>query len=53
MVRVRRSEDQTILPQSEVPVFIDFLKCMLTLDPDGRKSAAQLLEHYWLKEEVA
>ena len=43
---LRRPED---MPQTEVPVFVDFLEGMLVLDPEKRKSAAELLEHKWLK----
>lgn len=38
------------LPKSEVPLLADFLRCMLVLDPEKRKSAAQMLEHEWLRE---
>ncbi|EEH37963.2 hypothetical protein PAAG_00884 [Paracoccidioides lutzii Pb01] len=37
------------MPDSEVPIFIDFLKGMLTINPDFRLSAADLLQHEWLK----
>lgn len=43
---LRRPED---MPESEVPIFVDFLKGMLALDPDERRSAAEMLEHDWLK----
>ncbi len=39
------------MPKSEIPVLIDFLQEMLVLDPEKRKSAAQMVEHEWLKEE--
>ncbi|KAJ5248963.1 hypothetical protein N7468_000414 [Penicillium chermesinum] len=34
---------------AEVPVFIDFLRGMLTIDPTSRKPASELLQHDWLK----
>ena len=43
--RTQRPKD---MPESEVPVFCDFLRGMLALDPEKRKSASQLLEHKWL-----
>lgn len=36
------------MPTAEVPIFIDFLKSMLVIDPAYRKSAAELLHHEWL-----
>ena len=36
------------MPKNEVPIFADFLRGMLTLDPANRKSAAEMLEHEWL-----
>ena len=33
----------------EVPVFVDFLRGALALDPDHRKTAKELLEHEWLQ----
>ncbi|MCJ1368261.1 hypothetical protein MMC16_007403 [Acarospora aff. strigata] len=42
---LRRPED---MPKNEVPIFADFLRGMLTLDPANRKSAAEMLEHEWL-----
>ena len=42
----RRPDDMT---ESEVPLYVDFLKGMLTLDPEKRKSAAEMLEHEWLR----
>lgn len=42
---LRRPKD---MPQAEVPVFVDFLKGMLAIEPNDRKSAAQMLEHQWL-----
>ncbi|KAJ9264194.1 hypothetical protein DTO212C5_7253 [Paecilomyces variotii] len=36
------------MPDAEVPVFVDFLRCMLAIDPESRKSAAELLQHEWL-----
>ena len=41
-----RPEDMSA---AEVPAFIDFLKCMLVIDPAYRKSAAELLQHEWLR----
>ncbi|KAJ6119072.1 protein kinase, partial [Penicillium samsonianum] len=37
------------MSDAEIPVFIDFLRGMLTIDPTYRKSAAELLQHEWLK----
>jgi serine/threonine-protein kinase SRPK3 len=37
------------MPDTEIPIFIDFLQSMLTIDPAHRKSAAELLRHEWLK----
>ena len=37
------------MAEANVPVCIDFLKSMLALDPDERKSASQMLGHPWLK----
>ncbi|QSS60981.1 serine kinase [Histoplasma capsulatum] len=37
------------MPDAEVPVFIDFLRGMLAIDPACRKSAAELLEHDWIR----
>ncbi|KAJ5561592.1 hypothetical protein N7535_003947 [Penicillium sp. DV-2018c] len=37
------------MSDAEVPVFIDFLRGMFTIDPTRRKSAAELLQHEWLK----
>ncbi|OOF91778.1 hypothetical protein ASPCADRAFT_518194 [Aspergillus carbonarius ITEM 5010] len=39
----------TDMPDAEVPVFIDFIRDMLQIDPQLRKPAADLLEHAWLK----
>ncbi|OJD16067.1 CMGC/SRPK protein kinase [Emergomyces pasteurianus Ep9510] len=39
----------TDMPDVEEPLFIDFLKGMLTINPDHRRSAADLLKHEWLK----
>ncbi|EQL38806.1 CMGC/SRPK protein kinase, variant 2 [Blastomyces dermatitidis ATCC 26199] len=36
------------MPDAQVPVFIDFLKGMLTINPDHRRAAADLLQHEWL-----
>lgn len=33
----------------EVALLIDFIRGMLVLDPDHRKTTAELLEHDWLK----
>ncbi|QSS62287.1 serine kinase [Histoplasma capsulatum] len=38
------------MPHAEVPIFIDFLKGMLAINPDHRRSAAELLRHGWLKQ---
>ncbi|EGC44953.1 protein kinase [Histoplasma capsulatum var. duboisii H88] len=37
------------MADAEVPAFIDFLKGMLAIDPACRKSAAELLEHDWIR----
>ncbi|EER37799.1 protein kinase [Histoplasma capsulatum H143] len=37
------------MADAEVPVFIDFLKGMLAIDPACRKSAAELLEYDWIR----
>ncbi|OJJ46534.1 hypothetical protein ASPZODRAFT_132604 [Penicilliopsis zonata CBS 506.65] len=39
------------MPEAEMPVFLDFLRGMLSIDPKNRKSAAELLQHNWLKTE--
>lgn len=36
------------MPDAEVPIFIDFLKGMLEIDPGSRKSASELLQHEWV-----
>lgn len=36
------------MPQTEVPIFVDFLEGMLAVEPDDRKSAAEMLKHPWL-----
>lgn len=35
----------------EALAFVDFLRGALALDPDGRKRAAELLQHEWLRED--
>jgi len=42
---LRRPKD---MPQTEVPIFVDFLEGMLAVEPGDRKSAAELLKHPWL-----
>ncbi|KAK9234398.1 protein kinase, partial [Lipomyces kononenkoae] len=37
------------MPDTEVPIFIDFLRGMLAIDPERRRSAADLLQHEWIK----
>ncbi|KAK2791339.1 hypothetical protein FQN53_004520 [Emmonsiellopsis sp. PD_33] len=37
------------MPQDEVPIFIDFVRGMLEIDPAARKSAAELLQHEWIR----
>ncbi|KAK2788293.1 hypothetical protein FQN53_003827 [Emmonsiellopsis sp. PD_33] len=37
------------MPDSEVPIFVDFLQKMLTIDPALRSSASNLLQHEWIK----
>ena len=39
------------MPETEVPVFVDFLENVLAIDPDDRKSAAEMLKHPWLVTE--
>ncbi|KAM3448170.1 hypothetical protein MY3296_008040 [Beauveria thailandica] len=34
--------------ETEIAIFIDFIKSMLAIDPMARKSAAELLQHEWL-----
>lgn len=36
------------MPEAEVPIFVDFIKGMLEIDPRSRKSAAELLQHEWI-----
>lgn len=36
------------MPDAEIPIFIDFVKGMLTIDPESRKSASELLQHKWI-----
>lgn len=40
------------MPEAEVPVFVDFLENVLAIDPDDRKSAAEVLKHPWLAVEA-
>jgi serine/threonine-protein kinase SRPK3 len=42
----KRPED---MPLSEVPIYVDFLRGIFVLDPAKRKTAAELLEHEWLR----
>jgi len=44
---LRRPHD---MAAEEVPVFVDFLRGALTLDPDHRRSAKELLQHEWLRD---
>lgn len=37
------------MPDAEIPIFVDFIQGMLTIDPAHRKSAAELLRHEWLE----
>ncbi|KAI1952753.1 hypothetical protein LOZ12_002320 [Ophidiomyces ophidiicola] len=37
------------MPEAEVPIFVDFIKGMLEIDPESRKSAVQLLQHEWIR----
>ncbi|KAA8642452.1 uncharacterized protein ATNIH1004_011396 [Aspergillus tanneri] len=37
------------MPEAEVPIFVDFIKGMLEIDPGSRKSAAELLQHEWIR----
>ncbi|KAB8258006.1 protein kinase [Aspergillus pseudonomiae] len=36
------------MPEAEVPIFVDFLKGMLEIDPGSQKPAAELLQHEWV-----
>ncbi|BCS18629.1 uncharacterized protein APUU_11457A [Aspergillus puulaauensis] len=36
------------MPEAEVPIFVDFIKGLLEIDPRSRKSAAELLQHEWI-----
>ncbi|KAL4916353.1 protein kinase [Aspergillus aurantiobrunneus] len=36
------------MPQAEVPIFVDFIRGMLEIDPGSRKSAAELFQHEWI-----
>ncbi|OBZ67867.1 Serine/threonine-protein kinase SRPK [Grifola frondosa] len=50
---VRLPLEESIKEQAappDVDVFVDFLKLMLTLDPEQRASLDELLEHEWLRE---
>jgi serine/threonine-protein kinase SRPK3 len=38
------------MPDTEVPIFIDFLRGMLEINPKRRRSAADLLQHEWIKK---
>lgn len=40
------------MPDVEVPIFIDFIKGMLAIDPASRKSAADLLQHEWIRPDT-
>ncbi|EED20490.1 protein kinase, putative [Talaromyces stipitatus ATCC 10500] len=37
------------MPDAEVPIFLNFLTAMLSIDPNRRRSAADLLQHDWIK----
>ncbi|KAE8307956.1 protein kinase [Aspergillus transmontanensis] len=37
------------MPEAEVPIFVDFIKGMLEIDPGSRKPAAELLQHEWIR----
>lgn len=37
------------MPDAEIPIFIDFLQGVLTIDRAHRKSAAELLRHEWFE----
>ncbi|KAI1943779.1 hypothetical protein LOZ66_000364 [Ophidiomyces ophidiicola] len=37
------------MPEAEVPIFVDFIKGMLEIDPESRKSAVELLQHEWIR----
>ncbi|PKY03351.1 kinase-like protein [Aspergillus campestris IBT 28561] len=36
------------MPNADVPIFVDFLRGMLAIDPETRKSASELLQHEWI-----
>lgn len=36
------------MPEAEVSVFVDSMEKVLVIDPDDRKSAAEMLKHPWL-----
>ena len=36
------------MPEAELLIFIDFVRGMLEIDPDSRKSASELLQHKWI-----
>lgn len=36
------------MPEAEVPIFIDFVRSMLEIDPESRKSASELLQNKWI-----
>jgi len=42
----KRPDDMT---PEDAPLFVDFLGGALQLDPDGRKTAGELLQHEWLR----
>ncbi|PGG99297.1 CMGC/SRPK protein kinase [Helicocarpus griseus UAMH5409] len=37
------------MPEADVPLFINFIRGMLAIDPERRSSAADLVKHEWLK----
>ena len=47
---LRKPKDMS---QAEVPIFVDFLKGMLAVEPGDRKSAAQMLKHPWLSKRTS
>ncbi len=42
----KRPDDMT---PEDAPLFVDFLRGALQLDPDERKTAGELLQHEWLR----
>jgi serine/threonine protein kinase len=41
-----------ILQDKNRALFVDFVSKLLTIDPDGRPSAAEALSHPWIKSSL-